>query len=575
MSFDYLNLPREFPRSFLPPKVDWTDRSHLESLFDDLQKRQINSKDDLEKWLQNISELSAAIWEERGIRYIRMTCQTDDKEREKAYMDFVDNIEPKVKLWFFHLNRKFLDTPARKQLSRDRYFVFDRGIENVVSLFREENIDLEKQETKLSQRYQKIIGAMTVFYDGRERTLQQMARYLEQPGQDTREETWRLSTDRRLKDRELIDQLYDELVVLRQSIAKNAGFENYRGYAFRKRERFEYSPEDCFRFHETVEQHIVPLLRTLDESRKNKLKVDPLRPWDLVVDPQGRQPLRPFNTATELVQGCAKIYDKIDPEFGRSFRRIAELGLLDLESRMGKAPGGYNFALEEIRLPFIFMNGVGRDDDVHTLLHESGHAFHTFATRNEPLRAYRHSPTEFAEVASMTMDLLATERLEGTFYNHEDAGRSKREHLDSIVRLLAWVATIDAFQHWVYTNPGHSRQEREEAWLKIHARFGGIESWEGFQQARRSFWHRQLHLFTHPFYYIEYGIAQLGALGIWTRYRKDARGAVEAYKRALALGGSKSLPDLFRAADLPFDFGPSTIEPYARELRSELSGSEN
>ncbi len=575
MSFDYSSLPREFPRSFLPPRVDWTDLSHLESLFDGLQKRPIDTKDDLERWLGDTSEFSAAVLEERGIRYIRMTCQTDDPGREKAFLEFIENIEPRFKLRFFQLQERFIETPARKLLPLDRYFVLDRKIENSVRIFREENVELEKQETKLSQRYQKIVGAMTVLYEGRERTLQQMARYLEQPDRHIRQETWESSTGRRLKDRDAVDLLYDELVALRGNIAKYAGFESYRDYAFRKRERFEYSPQDCFRFHEAVEQHIVPLLRTLDENRGKRLSVDPLRPWDLAVDLQGRPPLRPFSAATELVQGCARIFDKIGPEFGRNFRRIAELRLLDLESRRGKAPGGYNFPLSEIRLPFIFMNGVGRDADVHTLLHESGHAFHTFATRNETLHAYRHSPTEFAEVASMTMDLLGTEHLEGTFYNREDALRSKREHLLSVVRLLAWVATIDAFQHWVYTNHEHSKQEREEGWLRIHARFGGIESWDGYEQARRSFWQRQLHLFTSPFYYIEYGIAQLGALGIWTRYRRDARGAVEAYKRALALGGSKPLPDLFRAADLPFDFGPNTIEPYARELRSELSGSEN
>ncbi len=555
--------------------MDLADWTQLERVFDELEKRPVRSKEELEKWLQDESEFYSAVSEEYSVRYVRMTCQTDDPEREKAYLHFVENIEPNSKLRVFNLDRKFVETSFRKHLP-DWYHVLDRRRENNVALFRPENVELQKDEAKLAQEYEKIAGARTVFYDGKERTLQQMAQYLENVTRTIRQETWTLAEDRRLKDRETMDQLYSKLIALRHKIAKNAGFTNYRDYAFRRMERFDYSPEDCFRFHEAVEEHIVPLLRALDNDRTTKMKIDALRPWDLSADPDGRPPLNPFKTMTELMQRCGQVFDQVDAGFGKDFRRMVELELIDPESRRGKAPGGYCAELPETRLPFIFLNLVGRDDDVRTILHESGHAFHTFATRSlEPHSHYRgeNAPLEFAEVASMSMELLAGEHLEGAFYNDEDAARSKREHLDSIVGLLAWIATIDSFQHWIYTNPDHTYEERETFWLKLRQRFGGNEKWDGYENTQRTYWQRQGHLFTAPFYYIEYGIAQLGALGIWTQYRKNQHDGVEAYKRALALGGSQPLPALFKAANLPFDFGSEIVQAYARELRRELMTS--
>ncbi|MFQ5951503.1 MAG: M3 family oligoendopeptidase, partial [Candidatus Geothermarchaeales archaeon] len=412
--------------------------------------------------------------------------------------------------------------------------------------------------------------SMSVQYDSREQTLQQMARYLEETNRETRKEAWELVERRRLQDRHTLNKIYDKMIELRDNVARNAGFPNFRDYAFLRLERFDYTPEDCFRFHDTVERLVVPLHRQLQTKRQQRLGIETLRPWDLLVDPEGLPPLRPFDEVDELVGGSRRIFRSVDSELAGFFDRIYDLGLLDLDSRKGKAPGGYQATLAERRLPFIFTNAVGRDSDIRTMLHEAGHAFHTSLTRDEPLNDYRHAPMEFAEVASMTMDLIAGESLEA-FYGPDEKARSKRDHLEGIVRLLPWIATIDGFQHWVYTNPEHTASEREEFWLQLHGRFGGVESWEGYEEILRNQWQRQLHLFQVPFYYIEYGIAQLGALGLWLEWRRDPGVAVAAYKRGLSLGGSTPLPELFAASGLRFDFGPETLKPVAEELRSELS----
>jgi len=565
-------LPKEFPRRFVPADVDLGDWDQIKPMLDELERRPIRTAHELEQWLLDGSELSAAIAEEAAVRRIRMTCDTENEEYRRAFLHFVENILPKLKEHGHRLNVKYVQSSARASLPQRRYFVYDRSTVTQVELFREENIPLITESIKLAQQYQVISGAQTVHFDGREQTLQQMAKYLEEPERPTRQSAWEKTEERRLKDRETLNALYDQLIEVRQKIAHNAGFANYRDYVFKQFERFDYTPDDCRRYHEAVERHIVPLMRELQRRRQRELGLSELRPWDLAVDPQGRPPLRPFQTAQELIAGCQEIFAQLDSDLGAQFQLMAQLNLFDLESRKGKAPGGYQATLTERRLPFIFMNAVGRNADVRTMLHESGHAFHTMATRAEPLLSYRHAPTEFSEVASMGMELLSKPYLT-VFYSSEQAQRAAREHLEGIVHLLPWVATIDAFQHWVYTTPKHSVAEREAYWLELRRRFGGIESWTGYEDAQRNFWQRQLHLYLHPFYYIEYGIAQLGALQLYARAQHDPQEALVSYKRALGLGGSRPLPELFAAAGLKFDFGEETVRQAAELLRSELLAS--
>ncbi|HWX20555.1 MAG TPA: M3 family oligoendopeptidase [Candidatus Binatia bacterium] len=559
------------PRRFVPEKIDLADWGQLAPLFDQLEARapKCTTQAGLEKWLVDWSELTAAVDEEFRKRHIAMTCHTDNPEAEKGYLDFLEKIEPQLKPRQFRLEQIYVSHPIGKGLPRARYEVFNRDTQVHVELFRPENVELETQEAKVGQQYQKLTGSLTVPFRGEERTLVQMGRYLEEPDRATRQEAWELVTNRRLQEREKFEEQFDQLVGFRQQIAKNAGFANYRDYAFRRLGRFDYTPNDCTRFHDAVEAEMMPVVRELQAQRRQQLGVESLRPWDLAVDPLSRPPLRPFEKVEQMVKRTQTIFERLDVELAEGFRKMQELRLLDLANRKGKAPGGYQETLSEARVPFIFMNAVGVQRDVETILHEAGHAFHALATRDEELLAYRSAPIEFCEVASMSMELLGNEFI-GEFYPTAEANRARRTHLENVVGIFPWIATVDAFQHWIYTHPGHTRVERSAAWVGLMDRFGGDVDWRGYEEARGNLWHRQLHIFLHPFYYIEYGIAQLGALQVWANSKRNKAGALTDYKGALRLGGSRPLPELFAASGCKFEFSRQTMAPLVRLVKEEL-----
>ncbi len=569
-------LPRAQKRTFVPDKIDLGNWAQIEPLFKKLVDAApaIKTTAALEKWVLDGGELGAALDEEVAKRYIDMTCHTEDKAVEAAYLLFIESIEPKCKPYWHRIKELFVANPLHQKLPKNRWMVFARGVEMEIELYREENIPLQVEDAKLSQRYQKVVGSMMVKVQGKEQTLQQAGRYLEGTDRAVRQEAWAAIAARRAKDRDQFETIFDEMVKLRTRIAKTAGFKNYRDFAFKAKHRFDYEPADCVAYHKAVADHVVPLARALQKRRKLLLGVDKLRPWDNAVDMKSREPLKPFTEVKAMVDKCYKIFKKIDPSLAKDFDILRKKNLLDLESRKGKAPGGYQYSLEEARLPFIFMNAVGLHRDVETMLHEAGHAFHSLAARGEPLLYYRSAPLEFCEVASMSMELLAGPHLT-EFYAPAEAERARRTHLEGIIGLMPWIATIDAFQHWIYTHPDHTRDERKAEWLKLQKRFGGIEDWTGFEDARAYMWHRQGHLFGSPFYYIEYGIAQLGALQMWLNSKKNVAGAVANYRSALALGGSRPLPELFKAAKIKFDFSSKTIEPLAKAITKELAGLEN
>ncbi len=562
-------LPAHKPRRFVPEKIDLGDWAQIAPLFEQLETRDCAAVAELERWLIDWSELSAALDEESSRRYIAMTCHTDSPAAEKAYLHFVEKVEPETKPRQFKLAQLYVGHPLRSKLPKQRYEVFDRDTKVHVELFRPENVPLETEEARLSQQYQKLSGSLTVQFRGEEKTLVQMGRYLEEPERALRQEAWELVANRRLQEIEKIEDIFDQLVAVRGKIAKNAGFSNYRDYAFRRLGRFDYTPEACMQFHAAVEAEIMPVVREFQAARREQLGLPSLRPWDLSVDPLNRPPLRPFDQVEQMVSRTQTIFDELDGELAGGYRRMQDLRLLDLANRKGKAPGGYQSTLAEARLPFIFMNAIGVQRDVETLLHEAGHAFHALAAREDDLYAYRSAPIEFCEVASMSMELLGNEFLEA-FYTTPEANRARRTHLEGIMGIFPWIATVDAFQHWIYTHPGHTRAERTTAWLDLMKRFGGDVDWSGYEAARANLWHRQLHIFIHAFYYIEYGIAQLGALQVWANSKQNKAAALKSYKNALGLGGSRPLPELFQAAGCRFEFSRATMAPLVALVRSEL-----
>ncbi|GJQ30753.1 MAG: oligoendopeptidase F [Phycisphaerae bacterium] len=579
------------PTAFVPETLDATDFTHLEPLIRALLDRPLMAAGDVEAWLLDRSDLYAAISEGRARLYIAMTCNTEDEGAQQAYARYIEDVAPKLTPLFFELDRKLVEAANTTGLNMPRYAVLLRNAKADVDLFRPENVLLETQLAQLAQRYDQVAGAMTVEFDGREQTLPQMARYQEMTDRAVRERAWRASAARRLRDRDTIDAIYDEMVALRDRVAKNAGYADYVGYAFTSKHRFDYDVAACVRFHDGVADAIVPLVRALEDERRRSLGVERLCPWDLSVDVKGRPPLRPFEGGADLIRKGRVVMHRLDHRLAGLFEQLgdgtgrvqsaADVGrvMLDLDSRKGKAPGGYQYNLDRLRKPFIFMNAAGMHRDVETLVHEAGHAFHSMLCADEPLSEYRESPTEFAEVASMSMELLTMRHWgpsgdgrEGFYPNEEDFRRACRDQLKHSVLLLPWIATIDAFQHWVYTHPGHTRAARTAQWLAIDDRFGSSVSWAGLEDVRASLWHRQMHLFDHPLYYIEYGIAQLGALQLWLHALEAGEAsAVERYMRALRLGGSRPLPALFEAAGLTFDFGPETVRRLADRVRAELA----
>ena len=554
---------------FIPATLDATQWSQLEPLYQKLLDRTLKCANCLQGLILDRSELDAAAAEAEANLYIAMTCHTDDAAIKARFLKFVEEVDPNLKRVGFDLDRKIVESPHAAALDQARYGTLLRSLKQEVKLFRAENIPLQTEVTKLDQQYSEINGAMTVQFDGTERTLPQMARFLEETDRARREASWRVVAERRLQDVTKIDAIYDEMLKLRAKMASNAGYPNFRDFQHDRLQRFDYTPAHCAAFHEAVEKTCVPLARRMQERRAKALGLTALRPWDLKVDVKGRSPLRPFEGADQLVERTSKVYHRMDSELAQMFDSMRGGGCLDLDSRKGKAPGGYQYQRQLSRVPFIFMNAAGMHRDLTTMVHEAGHAFHSLLSKDDPILAYRGSPMEFAEVASMSQELLTLPYLE-EFFSKPDAERARRELLEGVISMLPWIAQIDAFQHWVYLHPGHTSAERTKAWLDLDARFGGALDWSGIEASRAHMWQRQLHLFGMPFYYIEYGIAQLGALQLWLASKKSEKDALAAYKRALTLGGSKPLPELFAAAGLRFDFGPATVQSLMDAVGAEL-----
>jgi oligoendopeptidase F len=567
---------KKMPRHFLPENFLITNWETLEPWFKNLLEREINSKEKLEQWLKDISELEAVVSEDACWRQIKMTCDTENKELENAFTFFMMEIQPKAQPYADKLNKKLIDCPFTKELDQQKYFTYLRSIKKNIDLFREANIPLQAELNVLQQQYGIISGKMTVEINGREYTLQQATKFLENNDRNLRESVYRKISDRRVKDKEELNSLFSKLIEKRQQVAANAGFANYRDYKFVEMGRFDYTKEDCFQFHDAVKQQVMPLVNAIYERKKKKLGVDSLRPWDLEAYPANEKPLNPFKSGEELVEKSIACLYELNAFFGNCLRKMKAMGHLDLDSRRGKAPGGYSCPLTESGAPFIFMNAAGQMDDLTTMIHEGGHAVHSFLAHNLELSAFKEYPMEIAEVASMAMELFSMDSWHVFFNSEEELKQAKEHQLERVITIFPWIATIDKFQHWMYENPNHTHEERSDKWIEIFNEFSSSSlNTSGLEEYQRYFWQKQLHLFEVPFYYIEYGIAQLGAIGLWKQFKENKEQALNNYTNALSLGGTRTLPELFKAAGLRFDFSPSVVGELMAFVLSEMKALTN
>ncbi|MBP6335258.1 MAG: M3 family oligoendopeptidase [Bacteroidia bacterium] len=565
-----ISTPEKLKRNFVPKSTNLDSWSDLEPLYLDLTGRELNSLENLHTWLADLSEIEAVISEHVGWLYIKMTCNTTDSKLSEAYNHFVENVNPHIEPFADKLNKKFYNCALVKTLP-ERYKLYLRQVENSIKIFREENIPIEAEMAVKQQKFGEVSGAMSVEVNGKTLTLQQAYNFLKDPDRKLREEVYSKMNSRRLQDRAVLDNLFNELISMRDKIAGNSGFDNYRDYVFTDLNRFDYTSEDCIRFHGSVQKCIVPVLDELMNERKKNLKVPELKPWDTEVDELGRADMKPFSDGKELMQKTIACFTEIHPYFGEVASTLQSMNFVDLDSRIGKAPGGYNYPLYETGVPFIFMNASGSLKDVVTMVHEGGHAIHSMLTRDLDFIGFKELPSEIAELASMSMELISMEHWSHYFSNPEELRRAKREQLEGVLETLPWIACIDAFQHWIYTHPTHSIQERTDAWVKIYSQFSSsVVDWSTNRNELEAMWQKQLHLFEVPFYYIEYGIAQLGAIAVWRNYKTDPQKAIQQYMDALSLGYSKPIPEIYKTAGIRFDFSENYIRELIDFTRAEL-----
>ncbi len=558
-------------RTFLPKDLEITGWDSLAPYFDQLLSAAITDLNDLRVWLDRQSELEAILMEDMAWRYIRMTSDTAHEGYRRSFQNFIKEVQPQAAAMGDKLNRKLIELPFIDEHNDPAFQLYKRKIQSSIRIFREENLQLLTEEASLQRLYGEIQGAMSVNYEGKELTMPQASDLLRQSDRAIRERVYHAIQERRLADADELDQLFDDLLRLRQQIALQADFPNYSAYKFQALGRFDYGIDECLRFHESVKSLVVPMLDELAVFRKQQLGLSKLRPYDLAVDLFAKSPLLPFDSVEQLTERTAVVFGRVDPYFEECLRCLQTIGQLDLGSRLAKAPGGYNYPLMETGAPFIFMNATSNLRDMVTLLHEGGHAVHSFLSKDLKLTTYKLFPSEIAELASMGMELITMDHWDVFFPVQADLRRAKFQHLEQIIQTLPWVATIDKFQHWIYQHPGHSVTERHMVWEAIFHEFcDNQQDFSNLEHFRRISWQKQLHLYEVPFYYIEYGIAQLGAIALWKNYREQPAETIKAYKQALALGYTKSIPELYHHAGIQFDFSPGYIKELMDFVMKEL-----
>ena len=557
-------------RQWLPPQFRLEGWASVEPYIEAMKSAEWRSFSDFHRWLQRLNELEAVISEEAAWNFIRFTQNTQDEASKSAYERYITEIQPRLSEARYELYKRYWESPWRSLLPDEEFLNLNRTVQNYLSLYNPENVALETKAELLAKEYNEIIGGMTVEVDGQVFTLPQASLFLESQDRARRKEVWEKIQAVRAAHQERLDEIMSELVAIRTQIARNAGFDNYYDYRFRQLGRFDWTVALCHEFHRVVEGVVRRLYRRLLLYRQRRFGLETLFPWDLqadVCDTAGA--LRPFQTEEDLIQKGLVLFERLHPKIGTQIRYMYEIGHLDLFSRPGKAPGGYNYTLQESGLPFIFMNAAGSHNDLVTLIHEAGHAVHTFQSRHIPYVLLRDYPSEVAELASMGLELMALSHLEVFYPSRRDQARAWFQQISRTITILPWIATVDAFQEWMYKNPHHTPAQRREAWVAIYRRFHGPDIvWP--EGALEILWHRQLHIFDYPLYYIEYGIAQIGALQLWYHYDRNPQQTLERYLYALSLGYTKRVPEIYEAAGVRFWFDLPLLEELFRFIVGQL-----
>ena len=540
--------------------MSWQD---YEPYFNDLESRKLDAST-IDAWLDDWSALASCVDEQYTRLEIVTSQHTADEDLQAQFDRFLDEVQSATKTADQKLKEKLLASG----LQPDGFEVALKMMQGESEIFRAENLPLLAEEKKLANEYSKIMGATTVMWEGEEKTFWKMVTmYMFETERPVRERAWRAIWDRLYQNREAVNALWEKFMTVRLKIAENAGFPDYRAYMWKQNRRFGYTPEDCKSFHAAIEEVVVPAAERVYERRKHRLGLEAIRPWDRDVDQFGRPALRPAKTVAELNSKALNVFEKVDPKFREYYQSMMDNDLLDLDSRKNKASGAYSLCYNVAQLPFIFMSHTNTELDVDTILHEGGHAFHSFESAHHRYhqKAEVYSPAEFAEVASMGMELLASPYLtheNGGFYTEEENARARISHLESFLVFLPYMALVDAFQHWIYENPVEASDaiKCEQAWGKLWDRFMTWIDYSGLEKYKKIYWHAQGHIHTTPFYYIEYGLAELGAVQVFGNARKDQKKAVADYRKALSLGSTVSLPELFAAAGAKFAFDAETLK---------------
>ena len=547
----------------LPKNYKVTTWESLEPFYSELFNKPIESEKELINWLKQRSELESFLEEDLAWRYIKMNCDTTDEKLSKDFNFFVSEIEPHIAGYTNKLDKKLYNNSFLNKITSCEIKIIRKNLKNEIELFREENIPINAELQQEEQEYGKINSAMTISYNNKEYTLQQAANFLKNTNRLIREKIYLLINERRYNDHKILDDLLTSLITKRQKIAKNTGFKNYRDYQHQALARFDYSINDVINFQESIKTKTIPILDFIYKKRKKDLNLNILKPFDLEVDSQNKPPLEPFKDAKVLIEKAIQCFTAVRPKYGEYLSIMKDKSYLDLDSRKGKAPGGFNYPLYVSNIPFIYMNATGNLRDVETMMHEGGHAIHSFLSSNLTFMYNKQLPSEVAELASMSMELISMEHWNIFFSDKDELKRAKRSQLEGILKVLPWVATIDKFQHWLYLNINHTIEQRETAWTEIVSEFSSNElNWDGLEKFRNFQWQKQLHIFEVPFYYIEYAIAQLGAIAIWKNYKENPKEALNNYEKALSLGYTKPITEIYETAGIKFSFD----EQYVNEI---------